>query len=58
MCLIYRGVKYEPTQNPVEMADSEEIGRYRGAALKLRTPKHAPIVHRAQGLKYRGVKVK
>ena len=58
MSLIYRGVKYEPTQNSVEMSESEVIGRYRGAALKLRIPKHAPTQRRVQGLKYRGAEVK
>ncbi|MCG8367011.1 MAG: DUF4278 domain-containing protein [Pseudanabaenales cyanobacterium] len=58
MGLIYRGVKYEPTQSPIAMAEAEVIGRYRGAALKRRTPKHAPTKHRVQGLKYRGVDVK
>ena len=58
MSLIYRGVKYEPIQSPVEMAESKLIGRYRGAAFKLRTPKQAPRQHRVQGLKYRGAEVK
>ena len=58
MSLIYRGVKYEPTQNLVEMAEIELIGRYRGADLKRRTPKHAPTKRQIQGLKYRGAEVK
>lgn len=58
MSLIYRGVKYEPTHNSVAMAEGEVIGRYRGAALKRRTPKHAPKKHPVQGLKYRGAEIK
>ena len=58
MSLIYRGVKYEPSQTPVEMVESEVIGRYRGVALKRRTAKHSPTHRQAQGLKYRGVEVK
>ena len=58
MSLIYRGVKYEPTQNLVEMAETEVIGRYRGVALKRRTSKHAPTQRQVQGLKYRGAEVK
>ena len=58
MSLIYRGVKYEPTHNSVEMSGGEVIGRYRGAALKRRAPKHAPTKHQVQGLKYRGAEIK
>ena len=58
MSLIYRGVKYEPTQNPVEMTESQVVGRYRGAEFKRRTPKRLPAKHPAHGLKYRGVEIK
>lgn len=58
MSLIYRGVKYEPTQYLVEMAEGEVIGCYRGAVLKRCTPKQAPMQRQFQGLKYRGAEVK
>ena len=58
MSLIYRGVKYEPIQNSVELSEGEVIGRYRGADFKRRIPKHLPTKHQAHGLKYRGVEIR
>ena len=58
MSLIYRGVKYEPTQNSVEMSEGQVIGRYRGVEFKRRIPKHLPMKHQAYGLKYRGAEVR
>jgi Domain of unknown function (DUF4278) len=55
MRLCYRGVQYDHTPTPVEMAESQVVGQYRGQAFRLPYPKHVPVPQPVFNLKYRGV---
>lgn len=57
MSLKYRGVDYEPTQQPVEVSE-EVIGLYRGAVATRHNPRKVPSQPHPQGLTYRGAKVR
>lgn len=57
MSLKYRGIDYEPTQQPVEVSE-EVIGLYRGAVATRHNPRKVPSQPHPQGLTYRGAKVR
>lgn len=57
MSLKYRGVNYEPNQQPVEVTE-EVIGLYRGAVATRHNPRQAVTQSHPQGLTYRGAKVR
>ncbi|MFN3926448.1 MAG: DUF4278 domain-containing protein [Pseudanabaenaceae cyanobacterium] len=55
MKLHYRGAEYEASDPGIETVETNLVGQYRGAKVRVRVPKQ-PIAHRhVSGLKYRGV---
>lgn len=57
MHLRYRGVDYETEIQNLDVTE-EVIGRYRGAVVKRHVAKNTPTSNRAEGLVYRGARVK
>lgn len=55
MKLTYRGHDYEQQPIPMEMADSEVRGRYRGRQFQFAYPRHIPVPQPTHDLRYRGV---
>ncbi|HHP7245330.1 MAG TPA: DUF4278 domain-containing protein [Elainellaceae cyanobacterium] len=55
MRLSYRGVRYDSEPLPVDMAETQRIGRYRGHAFRFSYPRHIPIPQPTLDLTYRGM---
>jgi len=55
MKLTYRSISYEPQQTPLDIAESELGGKYRGNAFHVHYPRHIPAPLPNPNLKYRGV---
>ncbi|MGJ3247607.1 MAG: DUF4278 domain-containing protein [Elainellaceae cyanobacterium] len=55
MRLSYRGVRYDSEPLPVDMAETQRIGRYRGHAFRFAYPRHIPIPQPTLDLTYRGI---
>lgn len=58
MQLSYRGVKYNTTKPNVQIADTEELGHYRGATYHIHRAVAAPARRSSDVLKYRGAVVR
>ncbi|MGJ3249709.1 MAG: DUF4278 domain-containing protein [Elainellaceae cyanobacterium] len=55
MRLSYRGVRYDSEPLPVDMAETQRIGRYRGHTFRFAYPRHIPIPQPTLDLTYRGI---
>lgn len=55
MRLVYRGQSYHTDVVPVDMAESDVVGHYRGQTVNFTYPRHVPVPQAVQNLKYRGV---
>ena len=58
MQLSYRGVKYNTNEPAVPVADTQEVGHYRGATYHVRRALKAPARRSDDVLKYRGAIVR
>ncbi len=57
MQLSYRGVKYNTSNTAVEVANTQEVGHYRGATYPVRSAVNVPAHKTDDVLKYRGAVV-
>ncbi len=55
MKLTYRGNQYEASFPSGDVVESELTGKYRGQSVQFHYPRHIPVAHNPQPLKYRGV---
>jgi hypothetical protein len=55
MKLTYRGVQYDYNPPTVEMANTSEVGKYRGVDIRFRATKKPPVQQPTLDLVYRGV---
>lgn len=55
MKLTYRGHQYETSFSPIDIAESELTGKYRGQSIQFHYPRHVPVPQTPHPLKYRGV---
>ncbi|NBD33672.1 MAG: DUF4278 domain-containing protein [Cyanobacteria bacterium] len=55
MRLTYRGINYEPETMPLETAEGEVAGKYRGQPWRYHYPRHIPDLQPKLWLQYRGV---
>ncbi len=55
MKLNYRGNQYNASFPPGDVVESELTGKYRGQSVQFHYPRHVPVPHNPQPLKYRGV---
>ena len=58
MQLSYRGVKYNTTKPNVKIADTQELGHYRGATYHIHRATNVPARRSGDVLKYRGAVVR